>query len=72
MFDSKIKAIDLFCGAGGSSFGATQAGVEMVAGFDLWDIAIKAYKTNFPKTKVFQDDLRNLSNEKIRSIKSEI
>ncbi|MEN6290605.1 MAG: DNA cytosine methyltransferase [Methanobacterium sp.] len=72
MNDSKIKAIDLFCGAGGSSFGATQAGVEVVAGFDMWNLAIKAYKTNFPETKVFQGDLRNLSSEKIRSIKSEI
>lgn len=72
MSESKIRAIDLFCGAGGSSYGATQAGVEMVAGFDVWDLAIKAYQTNFPKAKVYQDDLRKLSTDKIKMIKSEI
>ena len=43
-----IQAIDLFWGAGGSTYGATNAGVNVVAGFDMWDLAIKAYKTNFP------------------------
>jgi len=31
----KIRAIDLFCGAGGSSWGAKCAGVEIVAGVEL-------------------------------------
>jgi DNA (cytosine-5)-methyltransferase 1 len=30
-----IAAIDLFCGAGGLSYGLQQAGVGIVAGFDL-------------------------------------
>ena len=72
MSESKLRAIDLFCGAGGSSFGATKAGVEMAAGFDIWTPAIKTYHRNFPTAQVFQDDIRNLSSQKIRDIKSEI
>lgn len=44
----KIRAIDLFCGAGGSSWGAKQAGVEVVAAFDAWPLAGKAHHGNFP------------------------
>jgi len=36
-----IRAIDLFCGAGGSSWGAQKAGVEIVAAFDSWELAGK-------------------------------
>ena len=45
---SVIKAIDLFCGAGGSSIGARRAGVEMVGAVDAWDLAARTYATNFP------------------------
>ncbi len=72
MVTNKLRAIDLFCGAGGSSYGATQANIEVVAGFDIWPLAIKTYSTNFPKAKVFQEDLRSLSGEGIKSIKSQI
>ena len=43
MTEKIIQAIDLFCGAGGSSYGATRAGVNVVAGFDMWDLALKTY-----------------------------
>ena len=43
-----LKGIDLFCGAGGSSQGATAAGVEMVGAVDQWDLATKTYGDNFP------------------------
>lgn len=58
--------MDLFCGAGGSSYGAMKAGAQIVAGFDNWNPAIVAYKKNFPKAKVFEDDLRTLVPEKIK------
>ncbi len=40
-----LRAIDLFCGIGGNSWGAQQAGVEIVAGFDKWDLAGRSIKT---------------------------
>ncbi len=61
-----LKTIDLFCGAGGSSFGAKKAGAEIVAGFDMWGSATLAYKTNFPEAKVYEADLRKLIPEKVK------
>ncbi len=50
---TKIRAIDLFCGIGGNSQAAKQAGIEVVAGFDKWELATKVYKDNFPSAIVF-------------------
>jgi DNA (cytosine-5)-methyltransferase 1 len=47
-----IRAIDLFCGGGGGSWGARDAGVTMVGAVDGWDIAAKTYRDNFPKAEV--------------------
>jgi len=44
----QLKALDLFCGGGGSSLGAEAAGAEIVCGVDAWDIASKTYQANFP------------------------
>ena len=38
-----IRAVDLFCGAGGSGCGARSAGVQIAAGFDIWDLAGQVY-----------------------------
>jgi len=46
----KLRAIDLFSGAGGSSCGARAAGVKMIAAFDAWELAGKVYVDNFPDT----------------------
>lgn len=48
-----VRAIDLFCGAGGSSCGARAAGVEIVAAFDMWDVAESVYRDNFPDVKFY-------------------
>lgn len=56
----KLRGIDLFCGAGGSSYGAQKAGVQIVAGFDIWEPAQKAFKTNFPDAEVFPGDIREI------------
>jgi len=61
-----IRALDLFCGVGGSSHGAAKAGVQIVAGFDIWEPAIKVYSNNFPKARVFLDDIRNLNPKNIK------
>ncbi len=54
-----IRAIDLFCGAGGSSWGAKQAGVEIVAAFDRWDLAGKNHHENFPTTRFIEGRLED-------------
>jgi DNA (cytosine-5)-methyltransferase 1 len=46
-----IRVLDLFCGGGGSSWGAQSAGAEIVCGVDAWDTAVSAYRKNFPTAK---------------------
>jgi DNA (cytosine-5)-methyltransferase 1 len=43
-----IRALDLFCGAGGSSLGAQAAGAEIACGVDLWPLATATFAENFP------------------------
>src|SRR5437868_13652240 len=45
-----IRALDIFCGAGGSSAGAVAAGVTIAAGIDMSAIATETYEANFPTT----------------------
>lgn len=54
-----IRAIDLFCGAGGSSWGATRAGISVVAGFDAWRLAGEIHKANFPNSKFIEGRLED-------------
>jgi DNA (cytosine-5)-methyltransferase 1 len=56
----EIRALDLFCGAGGSSWGAKCAGATPVAGVDLWARATETYSLNFPNATIFTRDLANL------------
>lgn len=45
-----ITAIDLFCGAGGSSTGLVAAGVEVKTAINHWRRAIETHATNHPQT----------------------
>jgi len=65
------RAIDLFCGIGGNSWGARQAGVEIVAGFDKWDLAGEVYDDNFPGA--FRPaDLSKLTHADLLRLRQEI
>lgn len=58
----KINAVDLFCGAGGSSWGAVNTNnVNIVAGFDIWKPARDSFKLNFPDAHVYSDRIENLN-----------
>lgn len=60
-----IKAIDLFAGGGGSSWGAHLAGVEVVAAFDLWGLAGQSHRTNFPKARFYHGRLEEMDVNKV-------
>lgn len=50
----KLRAADLFCGAGGTSIGAhATGGVDLIAAVNHWDRAIETHSANFPATKHF-------------------
>ena len=67
-----LRAIDLFCGIGGNSWGAQQAGVEIVAGFDQWDLAGKVYQDNFPQARFYGKDLTSFSRAELKHIQEEV
>ena len=58
----KLNVLDLFCGCGGMSKGLNDAGFNIVAGIDIWDIAIKSYQKNFNHLAICSD-LKDLSPE---------
>ncbi|MCP4153951.1 MAG: DNA cytosine methyltransferase [bacterium] len=62
---NKPRAIDLFCGAGGSSWGARNAGVDIVAGFDMWPVSQAVYSDNFNTSKFYTGKLETQDPEKI-------
>jgi DNA (cytosine-5)-methyltransferase 1 len=48
MTSSTITVTDLFCGAGGSTTGAVQAGAEVRLAMNHWPRAIETHHTNYP------------------------
>jgi len=68
----RIRALDLFHGAGGSSIGAGMAGVKIVAAIDNWNIASLAYSSNLPVTKVINEDIKKVSPKRLHEIVGDI
>lgn len=55
------NVIDLFCGCGGLSLGFQNAGYNIVAAFDYWDVALNIYRRNFDHP-VYKRDLSDLTD----------
>lgn len=49
----EIRTLDLFCGGGGSSWGAEAGGATIVGGIDASSLAVEAFSANFPRAKAF-------------------
>ena len=47
-----IRALDMFCGAGGSSAGAQSAGAKIVRGINSWELATLTFRDNFAKAVI--------------------
>lgn len=69
----RMNTIDLFAGCGGMSLGFQNAGFNLVAAFEFWDIAAKCYEENF-NHPVFKSDLSNVKSavEQIRRFSPEL
>ncbi len=63
---TKLNVLDLFCGCGGMSKGLSEAGLNIVAGIDVWDKAIQSYKKNYHHMGITAD-LTKLPPEKFQS-----
>jgi DNA (cytosine-5)-methyltransferase 1 len=62
---NQVRTFDLFCGGGGSSLGAKQAGATIIGGIDNWSVATDAFAINFPGTVTYSGDLRTIKPRKI-------
>lgn len=60
-----LKTLDLFCGGGGSSWGAQAAGAEILCGVDAWSIASETFSDNFPSAKAICAKLDGRSTKKV-------
>jgi len=60
-----VRTLDLFCGGGGSSWGARLAGADIVGAVDAWDIAGLTFGDNFPDAHVVTSTLHPRSNRKV-------
>lgn len=69
----RMDTVDLFAGCGGMSLGFQNAGFNLVAAFEFWDIAAKCYEENF-NHPVFKSDLSNVKSavEQIRRFSPEL
>ena len=55
-----IVGIDLFCGAGGMTLGALQAGIDVVYAVEKCPHAAATYRLNFPTIPIHVGDIREL------------
>jgi methylase of polypeptide subunit release factors len=62
---TKLNVLDLFCGCGGMSKGLHDAGLNIVAGIDIWDVAIESYSKNFEHLSICAD-LKEFNPEKLK------
>lgn len=61
----EIRSFDLFCGGGGSSIGAKQAGAYPVGGVDICPVAKRAFEHNLPGAVVYCCDARTLAPQRV-------
>lgn len=61
-----IRTLDIFCGGGGSSYGARNAGAEIVCGIDLSSTATATYAENFPGAQVITSKLEDVDPRALR------
>ena len=65
-----MVGVDLFCGAGGMSLGAVQAGIKVVLAVDDDRHAVATYSANHPLTTVVVSDIRCLTRHRLRQLLS--
>ena len=59
-----IRAVDLFCGAGGMTHGLMRSGIDVVAGYDLDPNCRYPFEAN-NRAKFFEQDIRKLNVEDV-------
>ena len=63
-----MKILDLFCGAGGFSYGFKPYIDDMHLAIDLDASALETYRLNFPNSKTWETDIHNLHSIQIEEV----
>lgn len=63
--DGPIDFVDMFCGAGGSSVGLTQAGWKLRLGANHWARAIATHSANFPDADHACEDINAMDMRRL-------
>lgn len=63
-----IKAIDLFCGIGGLTYGLRQAGIPVVAGIDIDGSCEFAYTHNNKDSKFINKSINNVTAKEVKEL----
>lgn len=61
----KPTAIDIFCGCGGTTQGVKDAGFRVLAGVELDDLAVKTFRANHKRVKVWNKDVTDLTPKEL-------
>jgi len=67
-----VNIIDLFCGAGGFSFGFELAGLKVKYGIDIWKPALKTFKENHKHSEVLMEDIFEFKGKRLNKIFNKI
>lgn len=62
----KPTAIDLFCGCGGLTQGLKDAGFRVAGAVDINPLAVKSYKSNHKRLKVWETDICQLKVAEVK------
>lgn len=68
----QLKALDLFAGCGGLSFGLEEAGIDVVLANEIDEWAADTYAHNHPDTQLLRGDVRDLKGADLRALRGEI
>jgi DNA (cytosine-5)-methyltransferase 1 len=66
--NSRLKAVDLFCGCGGISAALRSARVNVLAGVDIEPSYISTFSRNFPKARSLQLDISKVTPNEFMSL----
>lgn len=72
MANNTIKAIDLFAGAGGLSFGFEAKGIEVVLAIEKDSWAVETYLNNHKNKNCIEADITKLSDDYFRSYRGTV
>ncbi len=68
MHKRSISCVDLFCGAGGLTYGLVKSGIKVTVGIDLDPSCRYPFEANNPDAKFIENDIKNFTSKDINCL----